>query len=61
MQGFRKYALVVSLGIAIVLGSAATGAPATTHRHGSLDDSLITQILDFFGIELQNRLSIPPG
>jgi hypothetical protein len=59
MQGFRKYALVVSLGIAIVLGSA--GAPATAHRHGSLDDSLITQILDFFGIELQSRVSIPPG
>ncbi|HEX6095013.1 MAG TPA: hypothetical protein VF432_01720 [Thermoanaerobaculia bacterium] len=61
MQELRKTALAVGLGAAITLSAAATSTPATAHRHGSLDDSLITQILDFFGIELQNRFSIPPG
>lgn len=61
MQGFRKSALVVSLSTAIVLGSAATSTPTTTHRHGRLDDSIITRILDLFGIELHSRVSIPPG
>ena len=60
MHALKKYALVVSLSIAIALGTAANTTPAT-HRSGSLDDSIITQILDFFGIELQSRLSTPPG
>jgi hypothetical protein len=61
MQGFRKSALVVSLSIAIALGAAANSTPKRAHRYGSLDDSLITQILNFFGIELQSRVSTPPG
>ncbi len=61
MQRFRKSALVVGLCTAIVLGSAATSTPATSHRHRSFDDSIITRILELFGIELQSRFSIPPG
>jgi hypothetical protein len=61
MQQLRKTALAVCLGAAIALSAAATSTPATAHRHGSLDDSLIAQILDFFGIELQSRISTPPG
>jgi hypothetical protein len=60
-QRFGKYTLVVSLGIAIALSVAANSTPTTTHRHACLDDSLITQILDFFGIDLQSRISIGPG
>jgi hypothetical protein len=60
MQGFRKYALVVCLSTAIAL-SATNSTPKTAHRHGSLDDSIITKILDFFGIELQSRYGTPPG
>jgi hypothetical protein len=61
MEGFRKSVLVVSLGAAIVLGSAATGAPTTRSRRASLDDNVITRILEFFGIELHSRVSTPPG
>jgi hypothetical protein len=60
MQGFRKSLVVVCLSAAIALSTAANSTP-TAHHGGSLDESIITQILDFFGIELQNRLSIPPG
>jgi hypothetical protein len=45
---------------AIALSAAANSTP-TAHRGGSLDDSIITQILGFFGIELQSHFSIPPG
>ena len=61
MQGFRKSVLVVSLAAAIVLGSAATSASTTTPRRASLDDNVITRLLEFFGIELQSRVSTPPG
>ncbi len=61
MEGFRKSVLVVSLGAAIVFGSAATSASTTNHRRASFDDNVITRILEFFGIELQSRVSIPPG
>ena len=62
MQGFRKFALVVSLSTALVLGAATNGAPNhRAHRVGSLDDSIITTILDFFGITLESRILIPPG
>jgi len=61
MNRFRKNTLAVCLSIAIVLSVAANSAPVTTPRHASLDDSIITQILGFFGIELQSRVSIPPG
>lgn len=59
MQGFRKYALAVSLSTVLVLGTAAT-TPAKRAAH-SLDGSVITQILEFFGIELQSRITTPPG
>jgi hypothetical protein len=59
MQGFRKYALVVSLSAVVVFGAIA---PTPARRAGnSLDGSVITQILEFFGIELQSRISIGPG
>lgn len=61
MQGFRKYVAVVSLGTAVVLGSAVNSPPTAPHRHGRLDESVIAQVLSFFGIELQSRLSTPPG
>lgn len=59
MHGVRKYALAVSLSTAVVLG---TLVPITANRTPkSLDGSVITQILEFFGIELQSRISIGPG
>jgi hypothetical protein len=59
MQGFRKYALAVSLSTVLVLGTAA---PTPTNRTArSFDDGIIAQILDFFGIELQSRILTPPG
>ena len=61
MQRLRNYVLVVSLSAAIALSVAANNTPTKAHRHGSVDDSIITQILNFFGIELQSRISIPPG
>lgn len=61
MQGFKKSVLVVSLGTAIVLGSAATSASTITPRRANIDSSVITRILEFFGIELQSRVSTPPG
>jgi hypothetical protein len=59
MQGFRTYALAVCLSTVLVLGTAAT-TPTTRAAH-SLDGSIITQILTFFGIELQSRILTPPG
>jgi hypothetical protein len=59
MQGFRKYALAVSLSTVLVLGTAAT-TPTNRTGHG-LDDGIIAQILEFFGIELQSRILTPPG
>ena len=52
---------VVSLSTVVVLGSAVNPSSTATHRHGSLDDGVIAQILSFFGIELESRLSTPPG
>ncbi len=63
MQGFRKFALVVCLSTTIVFGAAASGAQKNhrAHHAGSLDDGIITTILNFFGITLESRVSIPPG
>lgn len=60
MQRFRKCVLVVSLSTGIALGAAA-GPPPNTHSARSLDDSVITRVLAFFGIELRSRISTPPG
>jgi hypothetical protein len=59
MQGFRKYALAVSLSTVVVLGTVAP-TPARWPAN-SLDGSVITEILEFFGIELQSRISVGPG
>jgi hypothetical protein len=61
MQGIRKYALVVCLAAAVVLGAAAHPSPRTS-RYSSLDDSIITQILELLGIVVdESRVSTPPG
>lgn len=59
MQGFRKYALAVSLSTVLVLGTAAT--TATNRTAHNFDDSIITQILSFFGVDLHSRILTPPG
>jgi hypothetical protein len=61
MQESRKFALVVSLSAAIVLGAITNGAPTShrSHHAGAADDSVITTIIDYF--VLASRILIPPG
>jgi hypothetical protein len=69
MQGFRKYTLVVSLDVALTTIAATNGVSSTRHQVRGLDESFITQLLKFFGIDPsassgevdESRYSIPPG
>ena len=61
MQSIKRYALVVCLSATVVMSAAVKDSHRATHRLGSLDDSIITQILEFFGIVPQSRVSLPPG
>ncbi len=62
MQQFRKFALIVSVSAAIVLGAGMNRAPQQ-HRHGragALDDGgIISTIIDY--LVLSSRILIPPG
>lgn len=62
MQKSRRFALVVSLSAAIVLGAGMNGAPRQhrQHRAGALDDGgVVSSIIDY--IVLASRILIPPG
>jgi hypothetical protein len=55
--------LVVCLLAGMTVGAASTtvGATGKVHRAGKMDDGIIATILDFFGITIQSKISIPPG
>ncbi|HEY0372994.1 MAG TPA: hypothetical protein VGD79_13395 [Thermoanaerobaculia bacterium] len=61
MQGFRKYALVVSLSAALIATVATNATVLTAQRTGSVNIGIIARVLRFFGIAAQSRFSIPPG
>jgi hypothetical protein len=60
MQQLRKNMLVVCLLAGMTVGAAST-ATGKAHRAGKMDDGIIATILGFFGMTLENKVSIPPG
>lgn len=56
----RRITLVVCLLVGMAAGATAP-VPHRAHRAGKMDDGIIETILDFFGITLQSKVSIPPG
>lgn len=55
MQRFRKYALVVSLSVALAT------TPAMACPNEGLDEGFFSRLFAFFEIVLQSRVSTPPG
>ena len=59
MRSFRNGLAVVSLCAAMLLG-AGKNAPIRHHSHATLDDDIITTIINAI-VQLEGRVSIPPG
>lgn len=59
MSNFRKGLAVVSLCAAMLVGAGKSG-PVPHHSHATLDDSLLTTIINAI-VDLESRVSIPPG
>lgn len=59
MRSFRKGLAVVSLCAAMLIG-AGKNAPVRHHSHATLDDDIITTIVNAL-VDLESRISLPPG
>jgi hypothetical protein len=59
MRSFRNGLAVVSLCAAMLIG-AGKNAPIQHHTHATLDDDIITTIINAI-VQLEGRVSIPPG
>ncbi len=59
MGNFRKGLVVVSLCAAMLVGAGKSG-PIRHHSRATLDDSLLTTIINAI-VDLESRVSIPPG
>lgn len=59
MRSFRNALAVVSLCAAMLIG-AGKNAPIRHQSHATLDDDIITTIVNTI-IQLEGRVSIPPG
>lgn len=59
MRRFRNGLAVVSLCAAMLIGAGKSG-PIHHHSRATLDDSLITTIINVL-VDLESRMSIPPG
>jgi len=59
MRSFRNGLAVVSL-CAAMLVSVGKNAPIRHHSHATLDDDIITTIINVL-VDLEGRVSIPPG
>jgi hypothetical protein len=60
MQEVRRTAFAVCLLASMAAGSAGT-MPNRAHRAGKMADGILATILDFFGVTLNDQISIPPG
>jgi len=59
MRSFRNGLAVVSLCAALLIG-AGKSAPVRHHSRATLDDDIITTIINAL-VDLESRMSIPPG
>jgi hypothetical protein len=59
MRSFRNGLAVVSLCVAMLAGAGKSGA-IQHHSRASLDDDIVTTILNIL-VDLESRVSIPPG
>jgi len=59
MRSFRNGLAVVSLCAAMLIG-AGKSAPIRHHSHATLNDDVITAIVNAI-VQLEGRVSIPPG
>lgn len=60
MSNFRKGLAVVSLCAAMLVGAGRSGPVPNHSRRATLDDSLLTTIINAI-VDLESRVSIPPG
>jgi hypothetical protein len=59
MRSFRNGLAVVSLCAAMLIGAGKSGS-IPHHSHATVDDGLITTIINVL-VDLESRISIPPG
>jgi hypothetical protein len=59
MRSFRNGLAVVSLCAAMLIG-AGKNAPVRHHSRATLDDDVLTTIINAL-VDLESRMSIPPG
>lgn len=59
MSRFKKGLVVVSLFAAVLVGAGKNGA-TSHHSRATLDDDLLTIIINAI-VDLESRVSIPPG
>jgi len=59
MRSFRNGLAVVSLCAAMLIG-VGKNVPIRHHSHATVDDDVITTIINAF-VQLEGRVSIPPG
>lgn len=59
MRSFRNGLAVVSLCAAMLIGTGKSGS-IQRHSHATVDDDLITTIINAL-VDLESRISIPPG
>jgi len=59
MRSFRNGLAVVSLCAAMLIGAGKI-APIRHHSRATLDDNLITTIINAL-VDLESRISLPPG
>jgi len=59
MRSFRNGLAVLSLCVAM-LAVGGKGAPVRHHARATLDDDIITTIVNAL-VDLESRISIPPG
>jgi hypothetical protein len=59
MRSFKNGLAVVSLCAAMLVGTGKA-APAHHHSRATLDDDIVTTIINAI-VDLESRISIPPG
>ena len=59
MRSFRSGLAVLAFCVAMLTGVGKSGA-ILHHSHATLDDSIITTIINTI-VDLESRMSLPPG
>ena len=59
MRSFKNGLALVSLCAAMLIG-AGKNAPVRHHSHATIEDDVITTVINAL-VQLESRLSLPPG